>query len=1113
MKVRHNRIDNSKNVCELALEGFSPIKFKSFPIIILSFIFSFLMLISICNYTLGEYSYSPPKPDTALRLDNNGNGSLEAEEIVLTDIDRDGDVDIISSNGVIHENLGNGRNFLKRVPLFVGQDMAVDVGDINKDEYIDLAFAVYGDQEIRIFFNDGTGHFNYNADIEVPSSGPRDVVLVDVNSDSDIDIISSNELADTITISINEGNSMFSSYIIDVGNGPFKLKTVDLDNNGKMDIVLSYCYEPKISIFFNDGTSGDGNVIFDKISYSSSPWSPIEILDFDIDGYLDIVTSSGRLFHNEGNKTFTWDTLPVSGNDIVSGFFNKDNYPDFAISQGNALTVIFNENVSFNHSIEYGVSGRAAIATEDLDGDGDFDLVMLGVPYHPDLAILYNMGYGYFFATDDTRINLNNISSLVVSDEIYSIDLLDFNTDEVLDIGIVSSANFYIFKGNENGTFSQVFNKSLRDSSLNSVCSADFDGNGILDFAITNELNNEIIVGLIKTYPTFGWVTSTYSIPASTGIETADIDGDGDNDLIVNSFLLKEGTGLFVLENDGAGNFQLVEEHHIGRYSRSLVLGDFDGDGDFDIACPGIEGTLGNVIRFFYNNGKGRFSNSVAFKPGRGEYHIFSVDLNGDDIDELLSTDFNGNEIYVIDGHNPPSTLLHLPAIPLGWEIGAYDVNADGHLDIISTDDSEGKAIIYLGKGEMEFLDRMEFPISGHEVHGWDINKDGLVDIIIPFGDTIKFYEVFFDYDKDGIPDSIDQLPDQSVDYLDFDHDGIGDALDDDDDNDGVPDVIDRFPFDSMEWFDNDDDGIGNNRDDDNDGDGYNDAIDKFPLDPTEWLDNDGDGVGNNKDENDDGDAYLDRVDDLPLDPSDWIDTDKDGIGDNTDDDDDNDGVLDINDVYPKDPNRWHESWWSSWEPIVAILTILTSVTLFIYGYHHLRKKHSFVTKFIDELDDEFENIKNDRADAMRMLKTKRSEIKSLFKAHKIENNEYMLIEREIEKKIKELGSKIPTISSVSKPHLQKSRSKDYPKQKDEIIDIPEGSVKIDYYEILGVQRNASKAQIKKAYEKKMQEYCPDKIETLTEDLQELAYKKVKLINYAYEALKENKKRNKLKGN
>jgi len=82
----------------------------------------------------------------------------------------------------------------------------------------------------------------------------------------------------------------------------------------------------------------------------------------------------------------------------------------------------------------------------------------------------------------------------------------------------------------------------------------------------------------------------------------------------------------------------------------------------------------------------------------------------------------------------------------------------------------------------------------------------------------------------------------------------------------------------------------------------------------------------------------------------------------------------------------------------------------------------------------------------------------------------------------------------------QGSQSKTYnEKQKDAQKD--ERFSSRDPYTILGVNRHASTAEIKNAYRKLANKYHPDKVEHLGEEFKELAEKKFKDIQQAYQKL------------
>lgn len=160
------------------------------------------------------------------------------------------------------------------------------------------------------------------------------------------------------------------------------------------------------------------------------------------------------------------------------------------------------------------------------------------------------------------------------------------------------------------------------------------------------------------------------------------------------------------------------------------------------------------------------------------------------------------------------------------------------------------------------------------------------------------------DNDNDGIPDSIDNFPNDPEEYIDSDGDTIGNKTDPDDDNDQVLDAMDINPFEDDAYHDDDGDGIPNQNDTDDDNDGVLDDEDMFPKNPEEWIDTDGDGIGNNLDTDDDNDDVIDPEDNCPfIENPDQINSDGDFIGDLCDDDDDNDTIADTVDNCRFTPN------------------------------------------------------------------------------------------------------------------------------------------------------------------------------------------------------------------
>ena len=64
-------------------------------------------------------------------------------------------------------------------------------------------------------------------------------------------------------------------------------------------------------------------------------------------------------------------------------------------------------------------------------------------------------------------------------------------------------------------------------------------------------------------------------------------------------------------------------------------------------------------------------------------------------------------------------------------------------------------------------------------------------------------------------------------------------------------------------------------------------------------------------------------------------------------------------------------------------------------------------------------------------------------------------------------------------------------------------SNKRDYYDVVGVSKNANDKEIKKAYRKMAIKFHPDKVAQLGEEHQKAAKEKFQQIQDAYEALKK----------
>jgi preprotein translocase subunit Sec63 len=67
---------------------------------------------------------------------------------------------------------------------------------------------------------------------------------------------------------------------------------------------------------------------------------------------------------------------------------------------------------------------------------------------------------------------------------------------------------------------------------------------------------------------------------------------------------------------------------------------------------------------------------------------------------------------------------------------------------------------------------------------------------------------------------------------------------------------------------------------------------------------------------------------------------------------------------------------------------------------------------------------------------------------------------------------------------------------------VPAPTMALDPYEVLGVTRDATLDEIRAAYQTKVQQYHPDKVASMGPELRDVAERRTKEINAAYEQLK-----------
>ncbi len=336
------------------------------------------------------------------------------------------------------------------------------------------------------------------------------------------------------------------------GNSPNIIAAGDLNGDGLTDLAISNGADNTFSVLIND--NGNPGTFLPKIDYATN-LNPLDIkmADLDMDGFVDIVvtnlnSSDVSVYLNNGSGIFStktdYTTLPTP----------------------------------------------KSIDIQDLDGDGFFDLVT-GNLFEDRICILFNNGDGTFAPFIAKYAGHGTVS----------VALEDFNNDGNVDI-MSTNFNRSIRILENTGGGSMESEKKLYDGRSGQGRSfwSDFNGDGLIDAVIATSVDYPDFVSVVKNQgPIFQTPADEYSTgPTPRHIYSADIDGDGDMDILATHKLDNYGHGISVLRNNGNGTFAEKEQYIVaGSAPTGILVADLDGDGTGDMIVANSDLSTISVFR------------------------------------------------------------------------------------------------------------------------------------------------------------------------------------------------------------------------------------------------------------------------------------------------------------------------------------------------------------------------------------------------------------------------------------------------------------------------------------------------------------------------------------
>ncbi len=222
-----------------------------------------------------------------------------------------------------------------------------------------------------------------------------------------------------------------------------------------------------------------------------------------------------------------------------------------------------------------------------------------------------------------------------------------------------------------------------------------------------------------------------------------DLDNDGDLDIVG----IKDGDGYQGLcwQNDGFGNFgeqKVVYKSYNG--GRSVAAGDIDGDGDNDIVIGSLDAD--SSIVWYENNGNpfgGAWKHH--FSGGKNEicYSLFITDIDNDGKMDIAAAYTSGDDIvWLKNNGGDPLTFTEFEVDGLfkaALGVTVTNVNGSGNLDLIGASWWDEDYAPYGSDGFKWWEFDGESTYTPHIISSMDsaglvfakdLNRDGYVDVI-----------------------------------------------------------------------------------------------------------------------------------------------------------------------------------------------------------------------------------------------------------------------------------------------------------------------------------------------------------------------------------------------
>lgn len=461
---------------------------------------------------------------------------------------------------------------------------------------------------------------------------------------------------------------------------------------------------------------------------------------------------------------------------IAVGDLNADDRADIVVThylEGTITVLLGTGQSSFTPAGEFPIRvGGIRACIRDLDNDAKPDLI-ISHDESDNVSLLRGNGDGTF----------QDAQSIDPGHDPVGVAIADLDDDELLDLVVAlsdeSGGQIGVMRNLGDMQFERIQLFAIGGDAVEVVVD-DFDGDGFPDAAVSNPEGE----GLTRLRGIAGGmfeVAGEIQVrPGTTLLALADVDSDGDNDLIAG---VTDSSVIGVVRSAGGGTFEPVEVYPSGGSAlNGMVAADVNGDGVPDVTSSHLRSKNAAVI---LGRGDGTFAEAIAVTSGSNPVEVGVADFNSDGLFDIVSAvegvdsavpslnlllgdgsggfrapeqllgaarpvgvavgDFNGDAIAdAVVGSETMRGLVVLPGahgalstasvfVPLDREpdqVMATDFDADGWTDVVALSAAEVSVLFADGAGALSAPMRLPLPAAAGALTLGDIDGDGDPDIV-----------------------------------------------------------------------------------------------------------------------------------------------------------------------------------------------------------------------------------------------------------------------------------------------------------------------------------------------------------------------------------------------